>query len=156
MFSRKSTAVSVRTWDEAPELAIPENPAVFSDGHELWLAYETTKEPRGEHCAVIQFQHVIDHRLSPINDEGLGGHVYAAAGLKWYTFNEVLNLPETDRWSSLNAGYWVVTFKDVTLDVIAEAATVVADAVLANNATQALLSTLSTRLMAASKPHETA
>jgi hypothetical protein len=156
MFGRKSTDTHVRTWDEAPELAIPENPAIFSDGNGLWLAYETTKEPRGDIYAVIHFRHVIDHRLSPINDEGLGEHVHAAAGLKWYTFHEVLNSSETNRWSAIHARYWVVTFKEVTLDVIAETATVVADTVLANNATEALLSTLSSKLIAGPRPNETA
>ena len=79
----------VTIWHEAPELAVPDMPAMLSDAGSLWLAYATTSEPRGSVYAVIRFSEVIEHRLSPINDEGLGQHEYAAAGLKWYTFNEV-------------------------------------------------------------------
>src|SRR4051812_40848862 len=71
----------VTTWSEAPALAIPDPPALLSDSSNLWLAYETTEEPRGEVYAIVRFRHVIDHRLSPINDEGLGQHPYAGAGL---------------------------------------------------------------------------
>jgi len=57
-------------WTEAPEIAIPEPPAICSDTEVLWLAYETN-EFSDERFAIIRFSHVIDHRLSPINDEGL-------------------------------------------------------------------------------------
>lgn len=73
----------VTTWSEAPELAIPDPPALFSNCSDLWLADETTVEPRGEVFAVIRFSRVIDHRLSPINVEGIGEHPYAKAGLRW-------------------------------------------------------------------------
>src|SRR6478672_1219838 len=104
----------VTTWSEAPELAIPEPPALLSNSSDLWLAYETTAEPRGEIYAVVRFRHVIDHRLSPINDEGIREHAYAAAGLKWYTFNEVVGSAEAARWRALKPRHWVITFKDNT------------------------------------------
>jgi hypothetical protein len=126
-------------WTDAPEVAIPEPPALFGDGVDLCLAYGTTAGPAGDACAVVVFRHVIDHRLSPINDEGLGYHPYAAGGLQYYAFNEVLDSAETIRWSALGARHWVVTFKDNTLDVLAQSAQVVASAVNHGDAADALL-----------------
>jgi len=37
----------VSIWTEAPELAIPDVPALLCDSEDLWLAYRTTAEPRG-------------------------------------------------------------------------------------------------------------
>lgn len=133
---------SVTLWGEPPKLAIPDMPATLSDSYSLWLAYETTSEPRGSVHAVIQFSDVIDYRQSPINDEGLGQHRYAASGLKWYEFNEVLNSEETQRWKALGARHWVVTFKDGTLDVIAVSAKVIAESVSAASPMAALLSVI--------------
>jgi hypothetical protein len=133
----------VITWNEAPKLAIPESPALLSDGSDLWVAYETTAEPRGEIYAIVRFRHVIDHRLSPINDEGIGEHAYALAGLKWYSFNEVIGSAEAARWRALNARHWVIMFKDNTLDVLAENAEVVVDSVRGSDPLAVLLSSLS-------------
>lgn len=113
-------------WKDAPEPAIPDSPAIFTDSYNLWLAYETAPSTSG-HYAIVKFTHVIDHRLSPINDEGLGKHPYAKAGLKWYSFNEIMQSKETTEWSVLKARHWVVTFKDNTLDVVATGAEVVAE-----------------------------
>ena len=133
----------VTTWSEAPELATPEPPALLSDSSNLWLAYETTSEPRGEVYAVIRFRHVIDHHLAPISDEGIGEHPYASAGLQWYAFNEVTDSVEAIRWRPLNARHWVVTFKDNTLDVIAQKAEVVVPSVYGHDAATVLLSFVS-------------
>src|SRR4051812_47087853 len=107
----------VTTWTPAPELAIPDVPALLADSNCLWLAYATTAEPRGQMYAVVRFNDVIDHRLSPINDEGIGKHPYARAGLQWYAFNEVIDSVEAIEWHALKARHWVITFKDNTLDV---------------------------------------
>ena len=120
-------------------------PAMLSDSDSLWLAYATTSEPLGNVYAVIQFSDVIDHRLSPINDEGLGQHPYASAGLKYYAFNEILDSVETKRWKALVGRHWVVTFKDGTLDVVAVSAKVVADNVIATVPVAALLSVVSSQ-----------
>jgi hypothetical protein len=133
------TEPRVTIWTDAPKVAIPELPALFGDGADLWLAYGTTAGPAGDVCAVVVFRQVIDHRLSAINDEGLGHHPYAAAGLQYYAFNEVLDSAETIRWSALGARHWVVTFKDNTLDVVAESAQVVASAINYGDAADALL-----------------
>jgi hypothetical protein len=131
-------------WKPAPELAIPDIPALLCDSEDLWLsyalAYRTTK------CyAVVQFLDVIDHRLSPINDEGLNRHPCFSAGLQFYAFNEVTGSPETFKWFSLKARHWVITFKDNTLDVIAGDAKVLAHDLTAENPTSALLNFLGKR-----------
>src|SRR5262245_44767281 len=115
-------------WTEAPEPGIPESPALIADSDSLWVAYCRAAD---HGVAVVQFWGVIDHRLSPINDEGLGRHPYARAGLKFYTFHEVVGSAEADRWSSLGARHWVVTFKDNTLDVVARSAEVFVSSVSA-------------------------
>lgn len=129
-------------WELAPELAITGGPALLAHSSCLWLAYETTEEPRGHVYAVIRFDHLIDHRLSPINDEGLGKHPYVRAGLRPYSFNEVTNSTETIRWRVLNARHWVITFKDETLDVIAKTAEIVGSGIGASDSLSALLSVI--------------
>src|SRR5208337_801671 len=108
----------ITVWKEAPELVIPDLPAILCDSESLWLAYASTSS-LPDHYAIVRFLGVIDHRLWPINDEGIGEHPYAKAGLKWYSFNEVTDSAETIRWSVLKVRHWVVTFKDNTLDVVA-------------------------------------
>jgi hypothetical protein len=126
-------------WGTAPELGITEPPALVTDAEDLWLAYFRAA---GDLIAVVRFSGVIDHRLSPINDEGLGKHPYARAGLRFYSFNELKDSDETLRWSGLKARHWVVTFKDNTLDVIATSGEVVAAEVAASSPLEALLSVI--------------
>jgi hypothetical protein len=125
-------------WRDAPELVIPDLPALLCDSRDLWLCYAVAPTD-SERYAVVQFIHVIDHRLSPINDEGLGQHPYFRAGLRHYTFNEITGSAETIKWAVLKARHWAVTFKDNTLDVIAEDARVVATELQASNPAAALL-----------------
>lgn len=125
-------------WPDAPELAIPDLPALYCDSADLWLCYAMARTA-AKHYAIIQFTDVIDHRLSPINDEGLGSHPYAKAGLQFYAFNEITGSSETVRWFALRARHWAVTFKDNTLDVVACAAKVMARDIEASNPASALL-----------------
>lgn len=87
-------------WPDAPELAIPDLPALLGNSIDLWLGYAMAHTPARRY-AIVQFTDVIDHRLSPINDEGLGSHPYAKAGLQWYTFNEITGSRETITVSGL-------------------------------------------------------
>jgi hypothetical protein len=89
--------------------------------------------------AIVQFIDVIDHRLSPINDEGIGKHPYAKAGLQFYAFNEITGSRETTEWSVLRARHWAITFKDDTLDVVASDAKVVATDLQASSPMAALV-----------------
>ena len=110
-------------WSLPPELGIPEPPALLAESDKLWLAYFCAAD---DAVAVVQFTDVIDHHLSPINDEGLGQHLYGRAGLQPYSFNELDGSQETLRWSGLKARHWVITFKDNTLDVVARSGEVIA------------------------------
>lgn len=132
----------VTIWSEAPKLALPESPSLLVDSRSILLAYETAGTKKDTY-AVVRFTDVIDHRLSPINDEGLGKHAYAKFGLEWYSFNEVSDSKEVLEWAALRARHWVVTFKDVTLDVLAAEASVVARDLSATSPLAALLSVIS-------------
>ena len=133
-------APTASIWSVPPELGIPEPPALIAESDRLWLAYFRAKD---DAIAVVRFTGVIDHHLSPVNDEGLGRHPYAKAGLQFYSFNELAGSQETLRWSVLKARHWVVTFKDNTLDVIARAGEVIDPSVAASTPLEALLSVVS-------------
>ena len=90
-------------WKDPPELATPESPALFYDANkrDLWLAYAIARSSPLR-FAVVRFTDVIDHRLSPINDEGIGKHPYYKAGLHG-SFNELRESEETNYWTALRA-----------------------------------------------------
>lgn len=124
-------------WAEAPELSCVESPALLTDTHQLWLAYYQSIRA-GESIAVVRFDGLIGHRVSPINDEGLGDHEYAKYGLGCYAFNELIGTPESTCWKTLGARHWVITFKDVTVDVIARSVELVTSRVDTNDLYEAL------------------
>jgi hypothetical protein len=132
------SAPKASIWAVAPEPGIPELPALLSDSENLWLAYVVAPST-DERFAVVRFSGVIDHRLSPINDEGLGKHPYAKAGLQWYSFNELTDSEEINRWTALRARHWVVTFKDNTLEVVAAKAEVIVASIPSKDSLAALL-----------------
>jgi hypothetical protein len=128
-------------WKDAPKFPVPETKVLYWESDTLWLCYGMAHT--SPQCyAIIQFADVIDHHLSPINDEGLGKHPYAKAGLKFYAFNEIIDSLETIKWSILGARHWAVTFKDDTLDVVARTAKVVASDLPAQSPSEALVSFL--------------
>jgi hypothetical protein len=127
-------------WKEAPEPTTGDRPALFYDANkgDLWIAYAVARSSPLRY-AVVRFAEVIDHRLSPINDEGLGKQPYYRAGLQFYSFNEVTGSEETKYWRALRPRHWVVTFQDNTLDVIAEDAQVMARDLEASDPVAALM-----------------
>lgn len=129
-------------FSDAPDVGIPNPPALFADTSSLWLSYETTTE---HSYAIVKFVDVIDHWLSPINDEGLGQHPLHGAGLKFYAFHCVADSPGAKKWQSLGAKHWVVTFKDNTLDVLAVSVEVLERDLDARSASSALLDYLGTK-----------
>lgn len=137
------TLPTASIWPHAPKLAIPGGVALFYDdsGPRLWACYAVAFASEDSH-AVVQFDDVIDHHLSPINDEGLGSHPYMGAGLRPYEFNELVGSVEARHWVALAARHWVVTFKDNTLDVLACDAKVLATDLLASDAAAALMAFL--------------
>jgi len=134
------SAPKASIWSLAPELGIPEPPALLAESDKLWLAYFRAVD---DAVAVVRFTGVIDHHLSPINDEGLGRHPYARAGLQFYSFNELADSQETLRWAGLKARHWVITFKDNTLDVVARSGEVVASSITSPSPLKALLAVAS-------------
>ena len=127
-------------WSDAPDPGIPEPPALVAASDQLWLAYFTAEDDK---VAVVRFFGLIEHWLSSINDEGLGRHPYARAGLQFYSFNELVGSEETLRWSASRARHWVITFKDNTLDVVATSAEIVESGMVATSPIEALLSVVS-------------
>jgi len=148
-FTRKISTPTASIWSLAPEPAIPEPPALITESNRLWLAYYRAVDDEGA-IAVVRFTGLIDHRLSPINDEGLGRHPYAGAGLQFYSFNELSGSPETLRWSGSKARHWVITFKDNTLDVIATSGDVIVRSIAASSPLDALLTVVSRELASTS------
>jgi hypothetical protein len=124
-------------WAVAPALGIPESPALLVESGNLWLAYF---QALNESLAVVRFTGLIDHRLMPIGDEGLGRHPYGLAGLQPYSFNELIGSEETVSRPYSSARHWVVTFKDETLDVIARTGEVIASGLTLASPLEALLS----------------
>jgi hypothetical protein len=125
-------------WKDAPEFTVPDMKALLWDSGDLWLCYAMAHTSPLRY-AIVQFPDVIDHRLSPINDEGIGKHPYAKAGLQFYAFNEITGSRETIEWSVLRARHWAVNFKDDTLDVVASSAKVVATDLQASSPMAALV-----------------
>lgn len=71
----------------------------------------------------------------------MGKHPYAAFGLQYYSFNEVLNSPEALSWRTvLGVRHWVITFKDHTVDILARSAEVVSRRLESRRPLDALLS----------------
>ncbi|APG88936.1 hypothetical protein SAMCCGM7_pC1757 (plasmid) [Sinorhizobium americanum CCGM7] len=64
---------------------------------------------------VLKFGNVIDFRISPMNVEGLQECRYP---LHAWHFNEVAGSEETAEWRSLNARLWLISFNDVTIEVL--------------------------------------
>jgi len=125
-------------WKDAPEFSVPDMKTIMWDSGDLWLCYSMAHTSPLRY-AIVRFIDVIDHHLSPINDEGIGKHPYAKAGLRFYAFNEIIESRETIEWSVLRARHWAITFKDDTLDVVAGDAKVIATGLQAPNAKEALV-----------------
>jgi hypothetical protein len=142
---QKMSKPTASIWSQAPEPGIPEPPALITESNRLWLAYYRAADDEGS-IAVVRFTDLIDHRLSSINDEGLGSHPYAGAGLQFYSFNELSGSPETVRWSVLKARHWIITFKDNTLDVIAASGEVIVQSMAASSPLDALLAVVTREL----------
>ena len=130
-----------KIWGPAPEPAIPNPPATFFDGSRLVVAYEIAPPKCGEH-AIACFDGVIEFVLTSVNDEGLGRHRYANAGLQFYSFHEIVNATEVARYKALAPRMWVVTYKDNTLDVLARSLDFVSLDAPGTSAAQALASWL--------------
>ncbi|KQU77006.1 hypothetical protein GFB56_35260 [Ensifer sp. T173] len=104
-----------------PELGSVANPVVFYDGIDALVCYETSP-PVGGGNVVLRFGDVIDFRVTPMNVDGLPGCRYPV--LPW-AFNEVSGGEETARWEVLSPRFWIISFHDVTIDVLFETVSLV-------------------------------
>ncbi|MFS2180394.1 hypothetical protein ACCC98_31295 [Rhizobium pisi] len=97
-----------------PQIATVANPAVFFDGEDALLCYETS-DRAGSSNVVLKFGDVIDLRITPMNVEGLSACRYP---IKPWAFNEIVGGEETARWKALNPRLWLISFHDLTIEVI--------------------------------------
>lgn len=97
-----------------PDLGTVSNPAVFLDGDNAFVCYEASLRAGGGNV-VLRFSQIIDFRTTPMNVEGLTECRYP---IKPYAFNEILDVEETIRWNVLKARLWLISFNDLTLEVL--------------------------------------
>ena len=61
---------------------------------------------------------MIEFHDLPMNAEGMGQHRYYPNGLEFYSFNECAFADELSAWRVLKPRFWVVSFNDVTLEIV--------------------------------------
>lgn len=110
------TAVVVIAKENFPAIGTSENPATFYDGSNVFLCYRIAPIG-GDGNAVIKFKDVIDFRISPMNVDALPKCRYP---LKYWEFNEILDAEETQYWKSLKPRFWMISFRDVTVEILFE------------------------------------
>ena len=104
-----------------PEIGTVLNPAASYDGEDVFLCYRAS-ERAGISNVVLRFHAVIDFQVTPINVEGLNGCRYP---LQPWAFNEVMGSSEVDRWKALHPRFWLISFNDVTVEILFESVSVV-------------------------------
>jgi hypothetical protein len=120
-------AVVLADW---PQPATVSEPRVLADDTTLSLMYSTD----GDHYAVVRFPLCTYFAFGAPNDEALGGHPLARAGLRHYSVHEVHGSalirelerrnsvhPRHDRASYLDRRHFVFTFQDSTLECVVPA-----------------------------------
>jgi hypothetical protein len=120
-------AIVLHDW---PQPAVVAEPKVTANEIQLSLIYRT----ESDRFAAVNFPLCMYFALGAPNDEALGGHPLARAGLKHYSVHEVLNsslIRELERRNSVhprhnratfleNLKHYVFTFQDSTLDCVVE------------------------------------
>ncbi|MFK8251637.1 hypothetical protein [Ancylobacter terrae] len=103
----------------APQESLPEpgtvaNPATLFDGEHLYLCYAAS--PRsGAGNVVLRFTEIIDFRIAPLTAEGLASCRYP---IRPWAFTEVIGSEEAAQWSVLKPRFWLISFNDVTLELL--------------------------------------
>ncbi|MGR9076323.1 hypothetical protein [Rhizobium leguminosarum] len=97
-----------------PEIGRVQNPAVFYDGQDALVCYEPSAGPKGGNV-VLRFARVIDFRMTPVSIDGRRDSRYP---VNPGTFSEVIGGAETARWHRFKARHWIITFNDVTIEVV--------------------------------------
>lgn len=101
---------------ELPEIGIPFDPMIVYFSYKVFISYEVT--PSKGKFAILLFEHPIEVKITPINDDGIGSHRFARFGLTWYSIHEITDIEETEKWKTRNPTYWVFTFKDRTFEIL--------------------------------------
>ncbi|MHC1548799.1 hypothetical protein [Phyllobacterium sp. K27] len=104
-----------------PELGTVSNPAVLYDGNDAYVCYETSDRTGGGNV-VLKFGGVIDFRMTPMTAEGLRECRYP---IKPWAFNEVFGGEETMRWRALDPRFWLISFNEVTIEIIFETVSII-------------------------------
>ncbi len=124
-------------------------PAVFEERGTAWVAYRCNNEdfpgpgsgadpahPGFDgYCAVLRFTGVESLTLGPPEADRLHEHPLHDAGLEPYSFQVV---EDSDEATDGETAHWIVTFRDETLEVIAEDADVLEARIDVNAPEQAL------------------
>ncbi|MCV9965799.1 hypothetical protein OIU34_28420 [Pararhizobium sp. BT-229] len=105
-----------------PEIGTVSNPAVFFDGEDAFICYEVSSRGGGGNV-VLRFSDVIELRLTPMNAEGLKQCRYLVGA---WSFNEVIGGEEAAAWKVLEPRFWLITFNDMTIEILFVAVSLVA------------------------------
>ena len=100
-----------------PRIGTVENPAMFSDGENVLLCYEVAPIDGGGNV-ILEFEDVFHFEQNPMNVEGLGKSQYPVQA---WSFCEVLGSKRTERWKMLGPRFWVISFNDVTVEIVFKA-----------------------------------
>lgn len=101
---------------DAPRFPTWAHPATrIANGH----LYVCLEDHTDGWFSVVVFKELIDHRIQNITDESLSRHQLFEAGLSPYEFHLIEYSPAMSESTSPAEKHWVVTFKDVSLDVVA-------------------------------------
>lgn len=123
-------------WSDAPHFPTWAHPSAYYNGSDLLLCFEAAEE---NSYSVVVFSGVIEYIVQPFTDETLGYHPFYKYGLKQYEFNVINFSPKTEKWASLKAIHYVITFKDETHDLIARGCEVILQTVSAKTKHEAIL-----------------
>ncbi|MGR6431006.1 hypothetical protein ACU5AY_08820 [Rhizobium sp. PAMB 3174] len=104
-----------------PELGTVANPAVLFDGNNAFVCYEASAAAGGGNV-VLEFGNVIDFRIAPLNVEGLREYRYP---IQPWAFNEIWDSEETTRWKVLSPRFWLLSFNDVTIEILFKTVSVI-------------------------------
>lgn len=136
MFGKSPQKISITKWNEAPHFPTWAHPSAYYNGSDLLLCFEAAEE---DSYTVVMFSGVIEFIVQPFTDESLGHHPLYKYGLKKYEFNIINFSPKTEKWTSLKAMHYVITFKDETHDLVARDCKVILESVLAKSKYEAIL-----------------
>jgi hypothetical protein len=97
-----------------PELDTVAGPSVFYDEDDAYLCYIASERAGGGNV-VLKFEDVIELRVTPLNVDGLKDCRYPVDP---WTFNEVVDGEEAAEWKALSPRFWLITFRDVTVEIL--------------------------------------